>query len=406
MRAFEFLTEKEETSPNIASLKTQIISQVKKSQDPDLLEKLYTALNKGGLVDRIAPILTRDTDTKGYVDKLVEIIIGVPGTYEEKQSFINQYPTGYIDVDKMISGEYVKFTDLITGSEGAPLQFVHRVFDSLKQVTFGGAKGPGEFGLAVLSPYIKITGKGDLHIRDLVIEVKANAGASGGRVGTPGLLSSDNIPAILEEAMPTYKVPQGESLNLNQLPKLMDMNGLDKQQKTALATKLFSYIFKNKADISGLVTAAVNGGDLNPQFLKANYEIYQAESEFSGMMLMNFKTQACRYFTDPLQMASEIYAFSIYLISANSGFQARQILSQVTLRPVKETTSAPKVIKTEKPAAKAPAEPVKPATDELPAMKKNAGIKSSTPAGVAPSRNTTSMQGTSMASNPKPEPEF
>jgi hypothetical protein len=355
MRAFEFLIEKAQTSPNIASLKTQIISQVKKSQDPDLLEKLYTALNKGGLIDRIAPVLSRDTDTKGYVDRLVEMIIDVPGTYEEKQSFINQYPTGYIDVEKMISGDYVKFDNLITGGEGAPLQFVHRVFDSLKQVTFGGAKGPGEFGLAVLSPHIKITGKGDLHIGNLVIEVKANAGASGGRVGTPGLLSSDDIPKMLEEAMPTYKVPAGESLNLNQLPKLMDMNGLDSQQKTAFATRLFNYIFKNKADVSGLISAAVSGGDLNPYFLKANYEIYQAESGFDGMMLMNFKTQACKYFTDPLQMSNDIYAFSIYLISANSGFQARQILSQVTLRPVKEKSTAPKVVKVtepEKPVAK------------------------------------------------------
>jgi hypothetical protein len=346
MRAFEFLFEKEDTAPDIATMKTQIIGQVKKTTDSDLLQKLYTALNKGGLVNRIAPILTRDTDTKGYVDKLVDIIIDVPGTYAEKQAFINQYPTGYIDVAKMIGGEYVKFTDLITGSEGAPLKFVHRVFDALKQVTFGGAKGPGEFGLAVLSPHIKITGKGDLHIGDKVIEVKANAGASGGRIGTPGLLSSDEIPAILEEGLPEFKVAPNESLNLNQLPKLMDMNNLNSQQKTALATKLFNYIFKNKADISGLVSAAVEGGDLNPSFLKANYEIYQAESGFDGMMLMNFQTQACKYFTDPSQMANDIYAFSIYLISANSGFQARQILSQVTLRPVKEKVSAPKVVKT------------------------------------------------------------
>jgi hypothetical protein len=70
-------------------------------------------------------------------------------------------------------------------------------------------------------------------------------------------------------------------------------------------------------------------------------------------MLVNFRAQALKYFNDPTQMANEIYAFSIYLISSNPGFQARQILSQVTLKPVKEPKTAPAVVK--KKDAKAPA---------------------------------------------------
>ena len=338
MRARQFLSEA--PTQDLKTIKTDIISRVKKTDDADLLQKIYTSLNKTGLVGRIAPVLQRDTDTKGYVEKLVDIIIDTPGTYEEKTSFIEQYPHGYIDIKKMLSGDYVKFDELITGGEGAPLKFVHRVFDALKQVNFGTSKGPGEFGLAVLSPHIKITGKGDLNIGKDVIEVKANAGKSGGRVGTPGLLASDNIPTMIEE-MTGVKFPDGTSLNLNKLPALMKqyIPNTSKQQK--FVTKLFNYIFKGKADISGLVQATTSGGDLNAQFLKCNYELYQKESGFTGMMLMNFQTQACKYFTDPLQMANEIYAFSVYLISANPGFQARQILSQVTLAPVKEPKALP-----------------------------------------------------------------
>jgi hypothetical protein len=165
MRAKEFLIEKAQSAvqaqPAVTNLKTQIIGQVKKTNDADLLQKIYTVLNKTGLVDRIGLVLDRDTDTKGYVKQLVDMIIEVPGTYEEKAAFVKQYPTGYIDIEKMLNGKYIKFTELIKGEPGAPIDFVHRVFDSLKQVTFGGAKGPGEFGLAVLSPFIKITGKGN-----------------------------------------------------------------------------------------------------------------------------------------------------------------------------------------------------------------------------------------------------
>jgi hypothetical protein len=333
MRARDFLIEKADQA--VSNLKTQIIGQVKKTDDAELLQKIYTALNKTGLVDRIGLVLDRDTDTKGYVKQLVDMIIEVPGTYEEKTAFVKQYPKGYIDIEKMLSGEYVKFTDLITGGPGAPIEFVHRVFDSLKQVTFGGAKGPGEFGLAVLSPFIKITGKGDLHIGKDVIEVKANAGSSGGRVGTPGLLRSDNIPNIINKYI---EADLSAGLNLKQLTSLMDEAQLDPKTRKKLATELFTYIFKGETDVSGIISAVLSGEDPNPYFLKANYDLYQKDSGFNGMMLINFPAQALKYFKDPVQMASEIYAFQIYLVSANAGFQARQILSQVTLRPVKEPT--------------------------------------------------------------------
>jgi hypothetical protein len=345
MRAFEFLKE----ADDISQLKTKIINTVKNSSDDELIQKLYTTINKTGLFSRIAPILSRDTDTKGYVDNLVNIIIEVPGTYEEKQAFIKGYPTGYIDIEKMLSGDYVKFDNLITGGEGTPVEFVKKVFNALKQVTFGGAKGPGEFGLAVLSPYIKITGKGDLNIGDKTIEVKAAAGeeksSGGGRIGTPGLLSTDNIPSILEKYMNGYTVPQGESINLKQLSGLMNQFKLTPEEKKSLASELFNYIFKGKADISDLINAVVSGAEPNPAYLKANYQIYQAESVFDGMMLINFRTQSLKYFVDPTQMANEIYAFNIYLISSNSGFQARQILAQVTLKPIKEPKAAPAVVK-------------------------------------------------------------
>lgn len=334
MRAKDFLFEK--ADPAVSSLKTQIIGQVRKTDDSDLLQKIYTVLNKTGLVDRIGLVLDRDTDTKGYVKQLVDMIIEVPGTYEEKAAFVKQYPKGYIDINTMLSGDYVKFTDLITGGPGAPIDFVHRVFNALKQVTFGGAKGPGEFGLAVLSPFIKITGKGDLHIGKDVIEVKANAGQNGGRVGTPGLLRSDNIPGIIGKYI---EADLTAGLNLKQLSSLMDEAQLDPRTRKKLATELFTYIFKGETDVSDIVAAVVSGQDPNPYFLKANYELYQKDSGFTGMMLINFPAQALKYFKDPVQMANEIYAFQIYLVSSNAGFQARQILSQVTLRPIKEPTT-------------------------------------------------------------------
>ena len=160
----------------VSKLKTDIKNQVDKTSDEELLDKIYTVLNQTNLIDRISGTLERETDTSGYVTDLTKLIIDTPGTYKEKYDFVLGFPHGYINIKAMLSGERVKFDELITGGP-----FVFRVFDALKGITFGTAKGPGEFALAVMSPHIKITGKGDLNIKDKIVEVKANLGKAGGR---------------------------------------------------------------------------------------------------------------------------------------------------------------------------------------------------------------------------------
>ena len=205
------LFEADGSADSVATLRKDIIDQVKKTQDQELLDKIYTVLNKSGLTDRIAGTLKRETDTEGYVADITKIIIDTDGTYQEKHAFIEGFPTGYVNIELMLSGRRVKFDELLDKNA-----FVRRVFDALKRVTFGTAKGPGEFALAVMSPHIRITGKGDLNIGEQVIEVKASAGkdvsSGGGRLGTPGLLHSDNVESIIVKHLkikPAEAYPQG-----------------------------------------------------------------------------------------------------------------------------------------------------------------------------------------------------
>jgi hypothetical protein len=345
MRAREFISEED-----VVTLRKKIIQQVEKTDDEPLLVKLFTTLNRTGLIDRIAPVLAQETDTKGHVQDLVNLIIEVPGSYEDKVAFINGYPKGYVDIEKMLSGEYVKFDSLITSGEDktTPIKFVRDVFNALKGAPFGNAKGPGEFALAVLSPKIKISGKGDLNIGNMVIEVKANQAGGGGRLGTGGLLNYQDIPKILEPYVTKYMIPEGGSLNLRSLSDLLNKNDLNSNQKKEVCTKLFNYIFKGEVETGEIVSAVVSNHDPVPYFIKANYEIYRKETNFDGMLLVNFPAQACKYFVDPLQMANEIYSTSIYLISSNKGNGSREILSQVTLRPLKEPKPKLDVVKIEK----------------------------------------------------------
>lgn len=344
MRAIELLEKEQpklQSSGNINQLKTDIVSQVQKTDDEILLDKIYTVLNKSGLTDRIAGTLKRDTDTEGFVTDITQLIIDTPGTYQEKYAFIQGFPTGYVNIKKMLSGERVKFDDLLTGGP-----FVKTVFSALKRVTFGTAKGPGEFALAVLSPYIRITGKGDLNIGKDIIEVKASAGANvssgGGRLGTPGLLKSDEVANIIQ----TYTkinlaraVPEG-NISLGTLIQLSAK--LDNAQRKTLGQKVFGYIFGKGVNISSCVSALVAGDldALKKGYVMANYECYQKDSGFTGLMLINFTLGELHYYKDPAQMTQQIFDPTVYLVSKDKAAQARQIISQVTLRPIAE----PKVL--------------------------------------------------------------
>jgi hypothetical protein len=316
----------------VSKLKTDIKNQVDKTSDEELLDKIYTVLNQTNLVDRISGTLERETDTSGYVADLTKLIIDTPGTYKEKHDFVLGFPNGYINVKAMLSGQRVKFDELITGGP-----FVFRVFEALKGITFGTAKGPGEFALAVMSPHIKITGKGDLNIKDKVVEVKANLGKAGGRLGTPGSLNAENVAAIISKHT---QVPEAKlkSNNLGLGGLVILCQNLSSTQRSALGKELFDYIFGGEVDTSGLVSALAAGDEarLKKEYTKTNYMHYQHETNYTGLMLMNFQSQELKYYTDPASMADEIYEPGVYLISKDKAFTARQILSQVTLRPFKE----------------------------------------------------------------------
>jgi len=338
---FKILLEKTE---DVSALKGKIIDTVNRTDDAELLDKIYTVLNKTNLAERIGLVLKRDTDARAHVQDIVEMIINVPGTYEEKWAFVEGYPNGYVDIDYMLSGEHVKFEQLLTGAEDAPIAFINRVFLALKQVTFGSSKGPGEFALAVLSPHIIINGKGDLNIGDKVYEVKASAGkevsSGGGRLGTPGLLNATGVSKIIKKY--SGQDFAGKTLRLTDFSAVMAT--VDPAQKQEFAEELFGHIFADKADISGLVAAAVSNGDLSNEYLKANYQAYQEESHFDGLILINFAAGMLKHYVDPESMNGEIYSTNVQLCSAEKAHEQRQIISQVTLKkPVEPKVQPPEL---------------------------------------------------------------
>jgi hypothetical protein len=191
---------------------------------------------------------------------------------------------------------------------------------------------------------IVITGKGDLHIDNKTIEVKASAGkevsSGGGRLGTPGFLNHQDVAQIIVKNMPkgfnlaAALAPGKGNLGLDGLVKLTSV--LTAQKRAKLGRELFGSIFGNKADITKLVSALSSGQSIIKPYIKTNYEAYQKDSNFDGVMLMNFALGELRYYLKSEELADDVYNPAVYIISKKEADAARQILSQVTLRPFTE----------------------------------------------------------------------
>jgi hypothetical protein len=319
---------------DISSLKQKVIQQVQSTDDEEMLQRIFTALNKTGLTDRISAVLGKDTDVQAYLKEVVNIIIETPGTYEEKNAFITGYPKGYINVPVMLSGQMVRIEDIITGIPGTPVEFVKRVMYTLAGQT-GNVKGPGELALAALSPMIRVSGKGDLKIGNLNIEVKAakpGGTGSGGRLGEAGGadLAYDQVTNILlKYTGQDYSKSNISVSNFHQVLATIQ----DQKQRLACANDVFSYIFRNQINVSQMATKAATGQDFLPDYFAANYTMYKQRHGFDSLMMIDFARGYLRNYTDPLVLLGDIGKPSIYMAGPNA---VRGNIAQLSFKAFKK----------------------------------------------------------------------
>ena len=288
---------------DINRLRQDVITQVQTTDDEMLLNRIFTVLNQTGLTDRISGVLQRDTDTKTYLEFLTQLIIQTEGTYEEKNAFIKGYPKGYINVPAMVSGNMVTFDELIVGIPGTPVDFVKRVFYALAGSK--NDKGPGELALAVLSPLIAISGRGDLKIGKMEVEVKATTATGGGRLGETGGkdIPYEKTPSILQQY--TGKDYSTVNAHVKDIPQILSEIE-DPKLRLQCATELFTYIFRGKINVAQMAQQAANGQNIIEPYFVANYEVYKQRHGFDSLMILDFRLSRLRNYTDPKVMINDI----------------------------------------------------------------------------------------------------
>jgi hypothetical protein len=338
MRARHFLSE----SPNpLLVLKNKVKQQIDLTSDETLLNRIYTSLNSGTLIDRLSSGLESlsDPEIRSFVDDIANAIVQAPGSYEEKINFVKGLNEGFIDVDKMIDGNRYHFSDLLKPNKQVSLKFLFNMFNSLKDLGGKVKKGPGEFAIAIMSPVVSVFGGGDLKIGNKIVEVKAEKGT----VGATGYFQHSKVPIILQKYLPNIDLTR--NVGSDALATAISTANLDPATLKEFADKLVDYIFKAQESWTntGPLKAALQnpssptlGDDIRRGYLTAAYSAYQGrevgKSKFDGVMIMDFSKQELRYFEDPEDLYNDIDKVQFNFFTTNKEWGSKLINPGVKLR--------------------------------------------------------------------------
>lgn len=331
------------------SLKKDIVDLIKVTDSEPILQRILKILKAGDIEDRVKAVLSKDADAAKFVDTIAEMIERMDAPIEEKDAFLKQYPKGIVDIQKLLSGKNVSYSDFLGSNE-----FTVKLFSLMVTSLSSHGVGPGEVAFAVLSPKIRWSGQtgggGDLDMGGQKVELKTSV-SSGGRWINPRKANMD-LPGIrkaiveaeqkaLQKLSGDKQVPQRElpaRLNIstwvNEIrPNIGQDKALLQQCAKAMADGLFTHV-----DNSKYQQALVNGGeyDILMALMSVGYENYKKYSGFEGILLMSTEHKNAQYFTKFEQIKDRIKIDTTYLYAPEG-----EAMPKVELLPEGQTGAEP-----------------------------------------------------------------
>lgn len=340
------------------ALQKDIITTVRKTTDPKLLQKVYDTLVGSGLEERLASVLSQDVDAKKYIKQIAGIIINAEGTLEEKNEFVSNYSRGFIDTKKLTDGNPHRLSDVVTD------EFALKVFMELAALKEQGV-GPGEIAFGVMSPQIQWVGQkgggGDIIVDGKKVEVKGRL-SNGGRWFDARKAKRDEheiqrafakVGFDLTSELKIKGLNVDTWISLRTDPRIKDKV---KDLAKSIADSNFKFVNTNK------LVSALESGDrraIDIAWLDVGFDNYKTYSGFDGMMLLDVGGgDALQYFPDFKSMLGKIRVSTIYMWGPST-----DAMPQVTLNVKAAGFSTPPA-----PDAKMDARPVDVKPDAKPAV--------------------------------------
>ena len=152
--------------------------------DPKTIDFIYKILNKenikGAINSLVSNIDANDQDVanfrklnQGVFSKLIR---KMPVKKEELDAFLTQWSTGhsFVDTARIKNGARGTIKDLISSTTALKAFEIFESVRSQYRMPKKGSTGYGEFGMAMLSPQVRMIAPGDIEINGAPIEVKGN----------------------------------------------------------------------------------------------------------------------------------------------------------------------------------------------------------------------------------------
>jgi hypothetical protein len=301
MRAREFLRE----YTDVASAKKEIVQSIAQldpgAQNPEaakqaeeLIDRIYTILNKNKVLDRFSSVLPdvlQGEYSEGEILKIAKEISEAPISFKEKVKFTDNLANDKVIDPKVLITPGLYTVDQLTMNDPVNKE----VFKHLKGYGVGQKmKGPAEHALAILSKRISIEGKGDVTVGDIPVEVKAavseKKGGGSGRFGESGRVPSRDFMVKLLNSFPKIAGPVNQflekqsSMNVETFTSIVNsIEDITPAERKEIGEKVFGAIFGAEAApvIDAFAKDKANPNDVRRAYIKSNFNWYK-NSDMGG----------------------------------------------------------------------------------------------------------------------------
>lgn len=307
MRAREFISEA--AVPAKVATKLQFIKKKINSDevtDPKTVDYIYKIINKPEIQQAISAYIGKvqgtDQDVAAFQEKnnqvLADIIRKLPVEKEKLDRFVKRWASGkgFVNVEMLAPGSRGTLQQLIPD----PTAFVaFETFEKMRtQYTLHkkGTAGYGEFGLAMLSPYVTLKAPGDIEVNGQPVEVKGNdarlyadertaAGIGEGLAEAPRSLSATATNTVPQMPKPGEKIGANATVKKPKRggePGIITnvLAGILANDPTTIANATNAFATRGRKDAKKIIQTVQTQGEagletLKVEWWKTGFDAYQ-----------------------------------------------------------------------------------------------------------------------------------
>jgi hypothetical protein len=249
---------KQEIIKGVQSIDTKPADEKIAVQNAQILDKLYSVLNRSQVLDRISAVLPdvlKNEYSEKTVREIADLMANAPVSFKEKNQFAENLANDKVIDAALLISPGIYTVDRLTYND--PVN--RKMLEYMKNYGVGQKmKGPLEHALAIFSKEISIAGStGDITVSGEPVELKAavspKRGAGGGRFGEAGQLPSrsrmiDVITSFdqLKPLVDQYLAKQ-KSMNISTFVEIVNQANLPPQTRAEVGKRVFGEIFGSEA---------------------------------------------------------------------------------------------------------------------------------------------------------------